>query len=129
MSSPLAARYSQFFFLNLADQQRVPPEMADSGDGGAKPSSTDAAVDCTCGFDNCAECCRRRSSSSSLPSSSSSCSLLSFDSYPVQDYNKPWRVYTASVKGFAIGAGLKGGLAIFALLTRLRRRQLLPSSK
>ncbi|KAH6756755.1 transmembrane protein [Perilla frutescens var. hirtella] len=103
--------------------------MADSGDGGAESSSADAAANCTCGSNNCSECCRRRSSSSSLPSSSSSCSLLSFDSYPVQDYNKPWRVYTASVKGFAIGAGLKGGLAIFALLTRLRRRQLLPSSK
>ncbi|KAI3465158.1 hypothetical protein Pfo_021821 [Paulownia fortunei] len=103
--------------------------MAASGDGGTEAHSDDAAAKCACGSNNCAECSRRRSSSSSLPSSSSSCSLLSFDSYPVQDYDKPWRVYTASVKGFAIGAGLKGGLAIFALLTRLRRRQLLPSSK
>ncbi|XP_057794561.1 uncharacterized protein LOC131010882 isoform X1 [Salvia miltiorrhiza] len=103
--------------------------MVDSGDGGGEYSSPDAVADCTCGSNDCAECSRRRSSSSSLPSSSSSCSLLSFDSYPVQDYDKSWRVYTASVKGFAIGAGLKGGLAIFALLTRLRRRQLLPSSR
>ncbi|XP_047982544.1 uncharacterized protein LOC125223439 isoform X4 [Salvia hispanica] len=103
--------------------------MVESGDGGGEYSSADAAADCTCGSSDCAECCRRRSSSSSLPSSSSSCSLLSFDSYPVQDYDKLWRVYTASVKGFAIGAGLKGGLAIFALLTRLRRRQMLPSSR
>ncbi|XP_042046911.1 uncharacterized protein LOC121792857 [Salvia splendens] len=103
--------------------------MVESGDGGGEYGSADAAADCTCGSSDCAECCRRRSSSSSLPSSSSSCSLLSFDSYPVQDYDKPWRVYTASVKGFAIGAGLKGGLAIFALLTRLRRRQMLPSSR
>ncbi|KAK6115488.1 hypothetical protein DH2020_007757 [Rehmannia glutinosa] len=103
--------------------------MAASGDGGAESNSADAAAKCACGSSHCAECSRSRSLSSSLPSSSSSCSLLSFDSYPVQDYDKPWRVFTASVKGFAIGAGLKGGLAIFALLTRLRRRRLLPSSK
>ncbi|CAA2993105.1 Hypothetical predicted protein [Olea europaea subsp. europaea] len=77
---------------------------------------------------NCSQC-RRRSLNSSLPSSSSSCSLLSFESYPVQDYDKLWRVYTASVKGFSIGAGLKGGLALFSFLSRLRRRRSLPSSK
>ncbi|PIN04858.1 hypothetical protein CDL12_22601 [Handroanthus impetiginosus] len=103
--------------------------MAASGDEGTDATSLDAAAKCACGSNNCSECSRRRSSNSSLPSSSSSRSLLSFDSYPVQDYDKMWRVYTASVKGFVIGAGLKGGLAIFALLTRLRRRQLLPSSK
>ncbi|KAL8058516.1 hypothetical protein ABFS82_03G022700 [Erythranthe guttata] len=103
--------------------------MAVPGDGGTKPHSIAAEEKCACGSNNCAGCTRRRSSSSNLPSSSSSCSLLSFESYPVQDYDKPWRVYTASVKGFAIGAGLKGGLAIFALLTRLRRRRLLSSSK
>ncbi|GFQ00190.1 hypothetical protein PHJA_002163000 [Phtheirospermum japonicum] len=103
--------------------------MAASADGGTDAHSADASTKCSCGSKNCTECTRRQSSTSSLPSSSSSCSLLSFDSYPVQDYDKPWRVFTASVKGFAIGAGLKGGLAIFALLTRLRRRRLLPSSK
>ncbi|KAL2503838.1 Mitochondrial import inner membrane translocase subunit Tim17/Tim22/Tim23 family protein [Abeliophyllum distichum] len=77
---------------------------------------------------NCSQC-QRRSLNSSLPSSSSSCSLLSFDSYPVQDYDKLWRVYTASVKGFSIGAGLKGGIALFSFLSRLRRRRSLPSSK
>lgn len=67
--------------------------------------------------------------SGGLPLSSSSCSLLSFDSYPVQDYDRPWRVFTASAKGFTIGAGLKGGLALFALVSRLRRRRSLPSSR
>ncbi|XP_051124254.1 uncharacterized protein LOC127246757 [Andrographis paniculata] len=103
--------------------------MAESEGGGEGSCSKDEVARCGCGQNDCDECSRSRSSKSGLPSSSSSCSLLSFDSYPVQDYDKTWRVYTASVKGFAIGAGLKGGLAIFALLTRLRRRRLLPSSK
>lgn len=72
------------------------------------------------------EHCRR---SSRLPSSSSSCSLLSLDPFPVAEYDKPWRIFSASVKGFAIGAGLKGGLALFAILARLRRRRLLTSAK
>lgn len=74
----------------------------------------------------CPHCNRCRSS---LPSSASSCSLLSLESYPVQDYDKLWRVYTASVKGFTIGAGLKGGLALFSVLARLRRRRSLPFAK
>ncbi|KAM7518575.1 hypothetical protein LguiB_017537 [Lonicera macranthoides] len=72
------------------------------------------------------EHCRR---SPRLPSSSSSCSLLSLESFPVAEYDKPWRILCASVKGFAIGAGLKGGLALFAILTRFRRRRLLTSAK
>lgn len=75
------------------------------------------------------ESCSHCRQSSSLKSSSSSCSLLSLDSYPVQDYDKLWRIFTASVKGFTIGAGLKGGLSIFAILSRLRRRRSLPSAK
>ncbi|XP_052191255.1 uncharacterized protein LOC127800590 isoform X2 [Diospyros lotus] len=69
--------------------------------------------------------CRR----SHLPSSSSSSSLLSFESVPLKDYDKLWRIVAASVKGFAIGAGLKGGLATFAVLTRLRRRRLSTAKK
>ncbi|KAL6529790.1 hypothetical protein OROGR_015413 [Orobanche gracilis] len=103
--------------------------MVGSGDGGPEAHSGDASTKCSLGGNKCAECITRRMPTSSLPSSSSSCSLLSFDAYPVQDYDKPWRIFTASVKGFSIGAGLKGGLAIFALLTRLRRLRLLPSSK
>ncbi|KAF5178181.1 transmembrane protein [Thalictrum thalictroides] len=34
-----------------------------------------------------------------------------------------WRIITASAKGFAIGAGLKGGLAVFSILARLRSRR------
>ncbi|KAM7516817.1 hypothetical protein LguiA_006400 [Lonicera macranthoides] len=63
--------------------------------------------------------------SSSSSSSSSSCSLFSFESFPVKHYDMPWRIFSASVKGFVIGAGL----AFFAILVRLRRRQLLTSVK
>lgn len=38
------------------------------------------------------------------------------------------RCAEASAKGFAIGAGLKGGLALFSILTRLRSRRSLRSS-
>ncbi|KAL5705247.1 hypothetical protein ACHQM5_023577 [Ranunculus cassubicifolius] len=37
--------------------------------------------------------------------------------------DKLWRIITASSKGFAIGAGLKGGLAIFSILSRLKSRR------
>lgn len=46
---------------------------------------------------------------------------------PLSDSEKLRRVVTASIKGFTIGAGLKGGLAIFSILARLRRRKLLAS--
>ncbi|KAK3033905.1 hypothetical protein RJ639_033540 [Escallonia herrerae] len=100
--------------------------MPQSGDG---TDVTDGR--CTCssgdgGKDRACPHCRR----SALPSSSSSsCSLLSFESYPVKDYSELWRVFTASVKGFTIGAGLKGGLSLFAILARLRRRRLLTSAR
>ncbi|XP_073282341.1 uncharacterized protein [Primulina huaijiensis] len=100
--------------------------------GGAVDASDDDGNECTCGSNHdqsCLYCRRKRSSESSLPSSSSSCSLLSFDSYPVEDYDKVWRVFTASVKGFSIGAGIKGGLALFALFSRIRRRRSLPSTR
>lgn len=35
----------------------------------------------------------------------------------------------ASIKGFVIGAGIKGGLSLFAIVARLRRRRLLTSAK
>ncbi|KAK4352404.1 hypothetical protein RND71_027922 [Anisodus tanguticus] len=97
--------------------------MSPSGDPSGDGADTSAACRCTCSStdeenQNCQHCRR-----STLPSSSSSCSLLSLESYPVQDYDKLWRIYSASIKGFTIGAGLKGGLAIFAVLSRLRRRK------
>ncbi|XP_055836089.1 uncharacterized protein LOC129904556 [Solanum dulcamara] len=98
-----------------------------SGDG----ADASAGGRCTCSsseeesqIQNCQHCRR-----STLPSSSSSISLLSLESYPVQDYDKLWRIYSASIKGFTIGAGLKGGLAIFAVLSRLRRRKSLSPAK
>ncbi|KAJ8541384.1 hypothetical protein K7X08_002200 [Anisodus acutangulus] len=97
--------------------------MSPSGDPSGDGADTSAGGRCTCSStdeenQNCQHCRR-----STLPSSSSSCSLLSLESYPVQDYDKLWRIYSASIKGFTIGAGLKGGLAIFAVLSRLRRRK------
>ncbi|KAK2984638.1 hypothetical protein RJ640_006621 [Escallonia rubra] len=99
----------------------MPPsgDETDVTDGHCTCSSGDGGKDRACPH------CRR----SALPSSSSSCSLLSFESYPVKDYSKLWRVFTASVKGFTIGAGLKGGLSLFAILARLRRRRLLTSAR
>ncbi|WCJ44464.1 hypothetical protein M5689_025130 [Euphorbia peplus] len=55
------------------------------------------------------------------PSSSNYSSLLRFDSIPLSDSDKLWRVITASAKGFSVGAGLKGGLSLFALLAKLLR--------
>ncbi|KAI8550386.1 hypothetical protein RHMOL_Rhmol06G0102300 [Rhododendron molle] len=99
---------------------------------GAAPLA--AAGPCTCfsdengaDLDDNPRCwhCRR----SDLPSSSSSSSLLSFDSVSLYDYDKKWRIVAASIKGFAIGAGIKGGLALFAIVARFRRRRLLTSAK
>ncbi|PIA52155.1 hypothetical protein AQUCO_01000200v1 [Aquilegia coerulea] len=39
------------------------------------------------------------------------------------------RIITASAKGFAIGAGLKGGLAVFSILARLKSRRGSSSSR
>ncbi|XP_057974816.1 uncharacterized protein LOC131162393 isoform X2 [Malania oleifera] len=70
----------------------------------------------------CAHCARSGVFLSS--SSFSSC----FDLAPYGDWEKFRRIVTASVKGFAIGTGLKGGLALFSVLTRLRRRRLYSSA-
>lgn len=103
--------------------------MSPPGGGTCSCSSIETKDDLGDGFDklNDRRCphCRR----SHLPSSSSSSSLLSFDSVPLEDYDKLWRIFTASVKGFTIGAGIKGGLSLFAVLTRFRRRRLSISSK
>ncbi|BBG95750.1 hypothetical protein Prudu_004383 [Prunus dulcis] len=61
------------------------------------------------------------------PSSFYYSSSLGYVSVPLSDSEKLRRVVTASIKGFTIGAGLKGGLAIFSILARLRRRKLLAS--
>jgi hypothetical protein len=63
----------------------------------------------------------------SYTSSSYSYTSLSLDSIPLKDSEKIRRIVIASVKGFAIGAGIKGGLALFSILGRLRRRKLLTS--
>lgn len=48
---------------------------------------------------------------------------------PFQDSDKLARVVTASAKGFSIGAGIKGGLALFSILARLRRTRLSSTRK
>ncbi|WCJ44463.1 hypothetical protein M5689_025129 [Euphorbia peplus] len=47
--------------------------------------------------------------------------LLGFDSIPLKDSEKLWRIIIASAKGFSVGAGLKGGLSLFAVLAKLLR--------
>ncbi|KAG6648962.1 hypothetical protein CIPAW_07G180100 [Carya illinoinensis] len=60
-------------------------------------------------------------------SSSFSYSSPALDSILLTDSEKLRRIFIASAKGFAIGAGLKGGLALFSILARLRRRKVLTS--
>ncbi|KAF1892372.1 hypothetical protein Lal_00010837 [Lupinus albus] len=45
------------------------------------------------------------------------------EAVPPKEYKKLWRIITASVKGFTIGVGLKGGLGFFAILARLTRKK------
>lgn len=68
----------------------------------------------------CAHCRKSDPSPSSFCYSSS----LKYVPVPLSDSEKLWRVVTASIKGFTIGAGLKGGLAVFSILARLRKRKL-----
>ncbi|KAG2398706.1 uncharacterized protein HKW66_Vig0088130 [Vigna angularis] len=45
------------------------------------------------------------------------------DAVPANEREKLRRIVVASAKGFSIGAGIKGGLAIFAILARLTRKK------
>ncbi|XP_062097299.1 uncharacterized protein LOC133803321 isoform X1 [Humulus lupulus] len=78
------------------------------------------------GADKSAHCNRSDRSSSYFSSSSSSSSIV-YGSLPLKDSEKLRRIVIASAKGFSIGAGLKGGLALFSILVRLRRRKALAS--
>ena len=99
------------------------PSMAD-GNFSYCPSETN-------GFQNYeggpvdVNCTHSDRSTPSPPSSSSSAS--SFDSVELNDWEKLRRILTASAKGFSIGAGIKGGLALFSIFARLKRRKALNS--
>ncbi|MBA0612811.1 hypothetical protein Godav_013362, partial [Gossypium davidsonii] len=58
----------------------------------------------------------------SKPSSNSS-SALAFGTVPLTQSEKLRRFIVASAKGFSIGAGLRGGLALFSIIARLRRKK------
>ncbi|MBA0555845.1 hypothetical protein Golob_025996 [Gossypium lobatum] len=60
--------------------------------------------------------------SGSKPSSNSS-SPLAFGTVPLTQSEKLRRFIVASAKGFSIGAGLRGGLALFSIIARLRRKK------
>ncbi|CAN1128524.1 hypothetical protein LINPERPRIM_LOCUS22477 [Linum perenne] len=64
---------------------------------------------------HCSHCAR------SDPPSSSYSSFPNLDSLVFTNSDKLRRIIIASAKGFSIGAGLKGGLALFSILARLRR--------
>ncbi|XP_028760341.1 transmembrane protein 135 homolog isoform X1 [Neltuma alba] len=108
--------------------------MPPSGDGF---SEADGCCSCCSSESNClryndsgsSDVCSRSRRSDLSPSSLSSSSLLSFDSIPLKDWDKLRRIILASAKGFTIGAGLKGGLALFSILGRLRRRGTLNSPR
>ncbi|KAJ4701334.1 Transmembrane protein like [Melia azedarach] len=74
-------------------------------------------------------CMHCKGSNPSSSSSCYSCSSLRLDLVPFKDSEKLRRIITASAKGFSIGAGLKGGLALFSIIARLRRSRLSPSSR
>ncbi|KHG28841.1 Transmembrane protein [Gossypium arboreum] len=59
----------------------------------------------------------------SKPSSNSS-SALAIGTVPLTQSEKLRRFIVASAKGFSIGAGLRGGLALFSIIARLRRKKL-----
>ncbi|KAL2971089.1 hypothetical protein AAZX31_15G174300 [Glycine max] len=60
----------------------------------------------------------------SAPSTASSSAVRCIvDSIPSKEREKLRRILVASAKGFSIGAGLKGGLALFAILARLTRKK------
>ncbi|GAV63569.1 hypothetical protein CFOL_v3_07087 [Cephalotus follicularis] len=84
-----------------------PPRFSGEN-GGLDHVTSDNGTECT-------TCCRPPSS-------------FNLNSIPLKDSEKLWRIITASAKGFSIGAGLKGGLALFSILARIRRRSRLSSS-
>ncbi|OUZ99344.1 Transmembrane protein 135 [Macleaya cordata] len=55
--------------------------------------------------------------------------FLTSDFRSEKDVEKLWRIVIASAKGFSIGAGLKGGLALFSVLTRLKKGRLSASQR
>ncbi|KAL4335176.1 hypothetical protein GQ457_07G023600 [Hibiscus cannabinus] len=81
-----------------------------SGDDGATNCGFSASHD-----ETCTHCARSDTSCFS--------SALGFDSILLTDSKKLRRIFVASAKGFSIGAGLQGGLAIFSILARLRRKK------
>lgn len=74
-----------------------------------------------------ATCVHCSDGSDRSPSYTSSGALYCDFPLKVSDSEKLRRIITASAKGFSIGAGLKGGLALFSILARLRRRKALAS--
>ncbi|XP_027338570.1 uncharacterized protein LOC113852480 [Abrus precatorius] len=58
-----------------------------------------------------------------VPSTASSSLRSIFDAVPSKEREKLRRILVASAKGFSIGAGLKGGLALFAILARFTRKK------
>ena len=94
------------------------PSQGDAGENGcAAGVYHDTSSDCSC-----KHCDRSDHHNDRSPSSS-----LVYHSLPLKDSEKLMRIVTASAKGFSIGAGLKGGLALFSIVARLRRRKALAS--
>ncbi|KAL5558997.1 hypothetical protein UlMin_035208 [Ulmus minor] len=69
--------------------------------------------------------CKHCGRSDHSPSSTGTSSSVVYRAFPMDESEKLRRIVTASVKGFTIGAGIKGGLALFSILGRLRRRKAL----
>ncbi|KAK7281356.1 hypothetical protein RIF29_09265 [Crotalaria pallida] len=97
------------------------PSSADPGDATATANGFhhDDDDDDAAKSNDCKHSLRPSTTSSSCRSSCSSF----IASIPPKEYEKLRRIIIASAKGFSIGAGLKGGLAFFAILARLTRKK------
>ncbi|KAK9757557.1 hypothetical protein RND81_01G170500 [Saponaria officinalis] len=91
----------------------MPP--ADDGATTCTAISSTGAATCTA-FSNHLDCPHCRKSDTS-PSQSHSSAISDTNSEKLR------RIIFASLKGFSIGSGLKGGLSLFSLLARLSRRK------
>lgn len=111
---------------------RPPPHDDTSAVNGAWCASCDGEIGVSDLHEKSGGCAHRDSTGTDPPLASISCSStysIGLSTISLNDSEKLWRVVTASVKGFSIGAGLKGGLALFSILARLRRRRISASTR
>ncbi|KAK1278329.1 hypothetical protein QJS04_geneDACA019667 [Acorus gramineus] len=111
------------FVLSSSAAAMSPPRINGSAAGGnlCRTCSSAAGNASKCDDTGCRRVCREEEVDLPRPLLSPSLSLLLS---PSKDWEKKLRrCAEAAAKGFAIGAGLKGGLAVFSIIVRLRSRR------